>query len=74
MRGTGLQTDLEADIVEHGNHAAHMGDGEDGVQQLALLAVVIAFRSSHRLTSNCARGFDIAHRVYRAAKARTGGG
>ena len=42
---SGEQTDLEADIVEHGNHAAHMGNGEDGVEQLALLAVVVAFHA-----------------------------
>ena len=29
------------DIVEDGDHAAHVCDGEDGVEELPLLAVVV---------------------------------
>ena len=32
---------LVPDIVEDGDHAAHVRDGEDGVEELPLLAVVV---------------------------------
>ena len=46
MTGSGMgptdrrKTDLVSDVVEHGHHVAHMGDGKDRVEHSPLLAMM----------------------------------
>ena len=34
---------LMPDLIEYGNHPSHMGNGEDRVQQLPLLLMVVPY-------------------------------
>ena len=39
--------DSEANVVEDGNHATHMGEREYWVEELALFAMVIPYIADH---------------------------
>ena len=44
--GWGGEAYLVADVIKDRYHAAHVGGGEDWVEKLALLAVVIAWNNN----------------------------
>ncbi len=51
---------LVRDLVEERRHVAHMLDGEDGVQHLPLLTVVVAYQS---LSQSCPSEYGICART-----------
>ena len=38
-----MQTNLVSNVIEDRHHVAHMVDREDGIEDLALIAVVVAY-------------------------------
>ena len=51
------ETHPVADLVEDRDHAPHVGDGKDGVEQLALPAMVIALKKiQHEFRGSWRRG------------------